>query len=54
MQAKGGSDEIGVVQIEQDIALGREKYPGLVCRSIAARFMADDVIALFERRAGLG
>lgn len=48
VQAKGGSDEIGVVQIEQDIALGREKYPGLVCRSIAAQFMADDVIALFE------
>lgn len=48
VQAKGGSDEIGVVQIEQDIALGREKYPGLICRAIAAQFMADDTIALFE------
>lgn len=48
VQAKGGKDEIGVVQIEQDIKLGAEKYPGLVCRPIAAQFMADDVIALFE------
>ncbi|MEP0548842.1 MAG: hypothetical protein ABJF88_18050 [Rhodothermales bacterium] len=48
VQAKGGNDEIGVVQIEQDMALGAEKYPNLVCRPIAAQFMADDVIALFE------
>lgn len=48
VQAKGGKDEIGVVQIEQDMMLGAEKYPGLVCRPIAAQFMADDVIALFE------
>ncbi len=48
VQAKGGNDEIGVVQIEQDVALGAQKYPGLVCRPIGAQFMADDVIALFE------
>lgn len=48
VQAKGGKDEIGVVQIEQDMALGAEKYPGLVCRPIAAQFMAGGVIALFE------
>lgn len=48
VQAKGGKDEIGVVQIEQDMALGLEKYPDLICRPIAAQFMADDVIALFE------
>ena len=48
VQAKGGNDEIGVVQIEQDMALGAEKYPNLVCRPIAAQFMADNVIALFE------
>ena len=48
VQAKGGNDEIGVVQIEQDMALGAEKYPDLVCRPIAAQFMADSVIALFE------
>lgn len=48
VQAKGGNDEIGVVQIEQDMALGAEKYPALVCRPIAAQFMAGGVIALFE------
>lgn len=48
VQAKGGSDEIGVVQIEQDMALGAEKYPDLVCRPIAAQFMPGGVIALFE------
>ena len=30
------------------MALGAEKYPDLVCRPIAAQFMADNVIALFE------
>lgn len=48
VQAKGGSDELGVVQIEQDIALCRHKFPSLICRSIAAQFMADGVIAMFE------
>ena len=48
LQAKGGRDKLGVVQIEQDIALCAEKFPSLVCRPIAAQFMRDDVIALFE------
>ncbi|GAB5521142.1 MAG: hypothetical protein RhofKO_33930 [Rhodothermales bacterium] len=48
IQAKGGNDELGVVQIEQDMALGIEKYPDLICRPIAAQFMSDNVIALFE------
>lgn len=48
VQAKGGSDELGVVQAEQDIALCRSKFPGLICRPIAAQFMDGDVIALFE------
>ncbi|HET6567404.1 MAG TPA: hypothetical protein VFG50_05525 [Rhodothermales bacterium] len=48
VQAKGGSDELGVVQIEQDIALCRDKFPSLICRSIAAQFMPGGVIAMFE------
>ncbi len=48
VQAKGGSDEIGVVQIEQDIALCEAKFPALTCRAIAAQFMAGGTIALFE------
>ncbi len=48
VQAKGGRDVIGIVQIEQDIAMCAEKFPGLVGRAIAAQFMANGVIALFE------
>lgn len=48
VQAKGGNDELGVVQIEQDIALCEDKYPDLTCRAIAAQFMSNNIIALFE------
>lgn len=48
VQAKGGRDLLSVVQIEQDLALCKEKFPSLICRPIAAQFMKDDVIALFE------
>jgi hypothetical protein len=48
VQAKGGSDQIGVVQTSQDIAYVEQKFPGLRCRAIAAQFMIDGTIALFE------
>jgi hypothetical protein len=48
VQAKSGRDKIGIIQIEQDIAMCREKYPDLICRPIAAQFMNDKLIALFE------
>ncbi|MGI8687556.1 MAG: endonuclease [Thermomicrobiales bacterium] len=48
VQAKGGSDRLSIVQIEQDFKLCAEKFPALICRPIAAQFMADDLIALFE------
>jgi len=48
IQAKGGRDRLGAVQIEQDIALCAEKFPALLCRPLAAQFMDDEVIALFE------
>lgn len=48
IQAKGKTDRLNVVQIEQDIALCRHKFPHLICRPIAAQFMPDDRIALFE------
>lgn len=47
VQAKGGSDRLGIVQIEQDFALCAQRFPLLIRRAIAAQFMADDVIALF-------
>lgn len=48
IQAKGHKDRIGIVQIEQDFEMCAAKFPDLVCRPIAAQFMAQDVIALFE------
>ena len=48
VQAKGKTDRLNVVQIEQDVALCRHKFPNLICRPIAAQFMSDDRIALFE------
>ena len=48
IQAKGGVDRIGLIQIEQDLALCTDKYAELICRPIAAQFMANDAIALFE------
>jgi hypothetical protein len=47
VQAKGGKDKLGIVQIEQDFAICRDKFSGLICRPIAAQFMNDNVIALF-------
>ena len=48
VQAKGGKDRIGVVQTAQDIGFAGQRFPGMRCRAIAAQFMQDDVIALFE------
>ncbi|MCK8496069.1 hypothetical protein M0L20_29655 [Spirosoma sp. RP8] len=48
VQAKGGKDEIGVVQIEQDFALCKERFPELICRAIAAQFLDDGGIAVME------
>ncbi len=47
VQAKGGNDRLSIVQIEQDFAVCAQKFPDLICRAIAAQFMANDVIALF-------
>ncbi|MGC8781570.1 MAG: hypothetical protein ACP5UQ_11980 [Anaerolineae bacterium] len=35
-------------QIEQDLAMCAAKFPHLICRPIAAQFMTDQVIAMFE------
>lgn len=52
VQAKGGRDALNIVQIEQDFALCAHKFRALICRPIAAQFMAGDVIALFEFEEG--
>jgi len=48
VQAKGGNDQIGVVQTRQDLICCSEKFPGLATRAISAQFMDDATIAMFE------
>jgi len=48
VQAKGGNDRIGRIQLEQDIAFCEHRFPQLSCRPVAAQFLANDTIALFE------
>lgn len=52
VQAKGGKDKLGIVQVEQDFALCADKFPTLLCRPIAAQFVEGDLIALFEFEEG--
>ena len=47
VQAKGGSDRLGITQTEQDMAACAAKWPGMICRNISVQF-AGDVIALFD------
>jgi hypothetical protein len=52
VQAKGGKDQIAVVQTRQDIACCAEKFPALLCRAVSAQFIdvggKEEKIALFE------
>ncbi len=51
VQAKGGADQIGVVQISQDLALCRKAFPSLIPRPVAVQFVRDDAgetIVMFE------
>ena len=38
VQAKGGSDQLNIIQIEQDLAMCAEKFPMLICILIARGF----------------
>lgn len=50
MQAKGGTDKLGVVQIEQDYLLCKHKYPNLTPKLVAVQFQRGErnVIAMFD------
>ena len=48
VQAKGKKDQIGIVQPSQDIRFAEQKFPGIRCRAIAAQFLRDEVVVLFE------
>jgi hypothetical protein len=48
VQAKGGRDQMGVVQISQDMAFAAQNFPSLRCRPVAAQFMSGGAVAMFE------
>ncbi len=48
VQAKGGTDKLSIVQIEQDLALCNAKFAGLAARPIACQFLHNDIIVMFE------
>jgi hypothetical protein len=53
VQAKGGKDQLSVVQTKQDLTCCAEKFPALLCRSVSAQFIDTDdkkskMIAMFE------
>ncbi|MBR0695147.1 endonuclease [Bradyrhizobium lablabi] len=48
VQAKGGKDQISVVQAKQDITWAGTKFPGMKCRAISAQFMENERVAMFE------
>ncbi len=52
VQAKGRRDRLGIVQMEQDLAMCRAKFPALVCRPVAAQFMEANLIALLAFEEG--
>ena len=48
VQAKGGKDQLSVVQTRQDLAWAAARFPKLACRAVSAQFMGDEKIAMFE------
>lgn len=48
VQAKGGTDQISVVQTKQDIAWCKQRFPGVRPRAISAQFMDGEKVAMFE------
>lgn len=48
VQAKGGTDALSVIQVWQDFRVAEQKFPNLIARPVAAQFLDDSVIAMFE------
>jgi len=51
VQAKAGRDVLSAVQVQQDLALCRERFPGLVPRAVGAQLCGREVVAMFEFEA---
>lgn len=48
VQAKGLRDHLSEIQIEQDVAMCQDKFPGLTCLPVAAKLHEKEVISLFS------
>lgn len=48
VQAKGGADQISVVQTKQDIAWAHQRFPGVRCRAVSVQFLTGKEVAMFE------
>ena len=48
VQAKSASDQIGVVQVSQDLECCAEKFPGSSTRAVSVQSLDDNIIAMFE------
>lgn len=50
VQAKGGSDKLGVIQTIQDVTFCQTqvRYERCIPRAVSAQFMGDNVIGMFE------
>lgn len=50
VQAKGGTDKLGVIQTIQDTIFcqTQERYTNCIPRTVSAQFMGDNIIAMFE------
>ena len=46
VEAKGESEKIGAVQIEQDFKMADEKFPHLLCTPIAAQSLDENTVCL--------
>ena len=47
-QAKSPGDRFGIVQVIQDVALCRDRYPSAICKPIALQFMSDNSVGILE------
>ncbi|HQN35405.1 MAG TPA: hypothetical protein PK019_18470 [Sedimentisphaerales bacterium] len=54
IHAGDAKHSIGAISIERCLALCESKFPTLRCRPIAAQFIADDLVALFEFEVSKG
>lgn len=48
VQAKGNSDTVGIIQLEQDFELCRCRFPAMIARPLAIQFVESDLIAMFS------